>query len=216
MQSNNGLKILYGKENGDNMADNLTDGLNELAQGFQKRFKVSNKLTLQDMIDLVTPPVSQPNLIPGSDNFSGYPGVNWAVFNNFGQSGSWNGIAVMALNLEGLIGYKTTFAPGTYTFSVFAKLDHPDDQSTAVLKFQGDTTDAGLTIKDGLTTEWQRFVYTTTFITQATGRFQISPTSFPAGVNRLYIAGEKVEQGDTVTPYVKENNTEIDAPIYGR
>ncbi|QFS34311.1 hypothetical protein LV515_05205 [Limosilactobacillus vaginalis] len=50
------------------MADNLTDGLNELAQGFQKRFKVSDKLTLQDMIDLVTPPVSQPNLIPGSDN----------------------------------------------------------------------------------------------------------------------------------------------------
>lgn len=216
MQLSNGLKILYGKENGDNMADNLTDGLNELAQGFQKRFKVSDKLTIQDMIDLVTPPVNQPNLIPGSDNFSGYPGVNWAVFNNFGQSGSWNGIAVMALNLEGLIGYKTTFAPGTYTFSVFAKLAHPDDQSTAVLKFQGDTTDAGLTIKDGLTTEWQRFVYTTTFITQATGRFQISPTSFPAGVNRLYIAGEKVEQGDTVTPYVTENNTEIDAPIYGR
>lgn len=216
MQLSNGLKILYGKENGDNMADNLTDGLNELAQGFQKRFKVSDKLTIQDMIDLVTPPVSQPNLIPGSDNFSGYPVVNWAVFNNFGQSGSWNGIAVMALNLEGLIGYKTTFAPGKYTFSVFAKLAHPDDQSTAVLKFQGDTTDAGLTIKDGLTTEWQRFVYTTTFITQATGRFQISPTSFPAGVNRLYIAGEKVEQGDTVTPYVTENNTEIDAPIYGR
>lgn len=216
MQLSNGLKILYGKENGDNMADNLTDGLNELAQGFQKRFKVSDKLTIQDMIDLVTPPVSQPNLIPGSDNFSGYPVVNWAVFNNFGQSESWNGIVVMALNLEGLIGYKTTFAPGTYTFSVFAKLAHPDDQSTAVLKFQGDTTDAGLTIKDGLTTEWQRFVYTTTFITQATGRFQISPTSFPAGVNRLYIAGEKVEQGDTVTPYVTENNTEIDAPIYGR
>ena len=36
------------------MADNLTDGLNELAQGFQKRFKVSNKLTIQDMISLVT------------------------------------------------------------------------------------------------------------------------------------------------------------------
>lgn len=71
-------------------------------------------------------------------------------------------------------------------------------------------------IEDGLTTEWQRFVYTTTFITQVTGRFQISPTSFPAGVNRLYIAGEKVEQGDTVTPYVTENNTEIDAPIYDR
>ena len=55
MQSSSGLKILYGKENGDNMADNLTDGLNELAQGFQKRFKVSNKLTIQDMIKLVTP-----------------------------------------------------------------------------------------------------------------------------------------------------------------
>lgn len=37
------------------MANNLIDGLNELAQGFQKRFKVSDKLTLQDMIDLVTP-----------------------------------------------------------------------------------------------------------------------------------------------------------------
>lgn len=38
------------------MADNLTDGLNELAQGFQKRFKVSDKLTIQDMIKLITPP----------------------------------------------------------------------------------------------------------------------------------------------------------------
>lgn len=49
------------------MADNLTDGLNELAQGFQKRFKVSNKLTIQDMIDLVTPPVSQPALHSGTE-----------------------------------------------------------------------------------------------------------------------------------------------------
>lgn len=38
------------------MADNLTDGLNELAQGFQKRFSVSSKLSIDDMIKLVTPP----------------------------------------------------------------------------------------------------------------------------------------------------------------
>lgn len=42
------------------MADNLTDGLNELAQGFQKRFKVSDKLTIQDMIKLITPPAPLP------------------------------------------------------------------------------------------------------------------------------------------------------------
>ena len=70
MLLNNGLKILSGKENGDNMADNLTDGLNELAQGFQKRFKISDKLTLQDMIDLVTPPPHIYLLDPGSFRFS--------------------------------------------------------------------------------------------------------------------------------------------------
>ncbi|MGK4107064.1 hypothetical protein AB0X64_07265 [Limosilactobacillus vaginalis] len=196
--------------------ETIDDTMFRLADAVRRRFKTTGQLGLENMIKIIAPPVNQPNLIPGSDNFSGYPGGNWAIFNNFGQSGSWNGIVVMALNLGGLIGYKTTFTPGTYTFSVFAKLDQPDDQSTAVLKFQGDTTDAGLTIKDGLTTEWQRFVYTTTFTTQTTGRFQISPTAFPKGANRLYIAGEKVEQGDTVTPYVTANTTEIDAPIYGK
>lgn len=196
--------------------ETIDDTMFRLADAVRRRFKTTGQLGLENMIKIIAPPVNQPNLIPGSDNFSGYPGGNWAIFNNFGQSGSWNGIVVMALNLGGLIGYKTTFTPGTYTFSVFAKLDQPDDQSTAVLKFQGDTADAGLTIKDGLTTEWQRFVYTTTFTTQTTGRFQISPTAFPKGANRLYIAGEKVEQGDTVTPYVTANTTEIDAPIYGK
>lgn len=84
MQSNNGLKILYGKENGDNMADNLTDGLNELAQGFQKRFKVSNKLTIQDMIDLVTPPPHKYLLDPGSFNFS----TDWGGTSLTAQNGA--------------------------------------------------------------------------------------------------------------------------------
>lgn len=61
MLLNNGLKILSGKENGDNMADNLTDGLNELAQGFQKRFSVSSKLSIADMISLVTTPKDNDN-----------------------------------------------------------------------------------------------------------------------------------------------------------
>ncbi|MEY8441778.1 hypothetical protein AALA17_03850 [Lactobacillaceae bacterium 24-114] len=52
------------------MANNLTDGLNELAQGFQKRFKVTGKLTIQDMIDLVTPPPSIYLLDPGTYKFS--------------------------------------------------------------------------------------------------------------------------------------------------
>lgn len=63
------------------MANNLTDGLNELAQGFQKRFKVSNKLTLQDMIDLVTPPKNPLLLEPGKFNFSyGYYSGNKTEF----------------------------------------------------------------------------------------------------------------------------------------
>ena len=139
----------------------LNKEFNALAKACQTRFQVQGPLTISAMIKLIGATTYNTNLIVGSDNWQGYPGNDWAAFNvpNH-QSDHWNGLSVALLNVNGLIGKKLTFEPGTYTFSVFAKLSAPDAGATGNIGFVGDVRSEDSIPEASLTTEWKKYIPT--------------------------------------------------------
>lgn len=184
----------------------LFEDLSQLADGFRQRFNTSDRLTIKDMVSLVTPPKFNPNLIEGSDGFDGYPTNDWVAFNVSKVGNLWNGLVTALLNTGGLIGKKQAYPAGTYTFSVFARAESSDTQAT--IGFVGGVNNQ-IKIESGkLTTDWQRIEATIRLGSNNTGRFQISPTN-----GKLEVAGEKVESGSFATDYVSSNQQVVEAPV---
>lgn len=185
--------------------------MTRLADGTRRRFNVSGKLSLHNIIDIITPPLSNPNLLSGTDNFLNFPD-SWVTFMNSGLYGSFQGLNVDHLNNTGLVGKMATYEPGTYTFSAFAKSDEPTKSIGLSLGFKGDIIVDHNFPSNAATGEWQRFTWTTNFNKKVQGRFQVSCNSNSS--TTLSVAGLKVETSSFTTPYLNEAGAEITAPLY--
>lgn len=194
----------------------LVSSLNSLAEAIQNDKHLAGPLTIADMIEAfsVTHVVGK-NLIEGSDNFEHYKDGTgkWAVFqvSTIGVE-QWDGLALATQDIGGLIGKKITWEPGTYTFSVFARLTKDDPKAKVMIGFVGGTRIEKEIPEGKMTSSMQRFYFTVTLQSENVGRFQISLASSSTDA-KLDVCGEKVEQGTQATDYVTALGKTVNAPL---
>lgn len=112
----------------------LNDELSQLASGFRQRYGKSDKLSIQDMISLITPPKFNPNVLENTDDFGG---TNWIQWMCDGQAGNFDGLTAISLKNGGLMAEPGSFSAGQYIFSAFVKLSLQDPSASVSLGING-------------------------------------------------------------------------------
>lgn len=170
----------------------LSNTLTTLMDSARKHFEVTNKLSLDNLINLFNP---NPNLLTGSKDFSG----NWNSKGHSYENGTYKGLNVRTTE-EAWNGISQSYQAQkgkTYTFSLYAKANAPLTASFFIPPVNGKNCVSGSDGSRYITTSWERYSITFSMTDSET----ITPRMEPGTDNTSFsVCGFKLEEGSLATP----------------